>query len=71
MQQSPLHLFEEITPSMLHLAQELERPRLRNVFTVNKTDVQLTLTDNFLVLSDCLNFRTPTHCAALCFALKF
>ena len=48
---SPLHLFEEITPSMFHLIQELDKPKLRNIFTINKADIQLTLTDNYIVLS--------------------
>lgn len=69
--ESSQHLFEEITPAMLHLAQELERPRLRSSFTVNRAEVQLTLTDNYLLLSDHPTARSPTHFAALCFALKF
>ena len=37
MNTSPLHLFEEITPSMFILIQELDRQKLRNIFTVNKS----------------------------------
>lgn len=70
MQASSICLFEEITPGMLHLAQELERPRLRNTFTLAGSEVQLTLTDNFLFLSPAPLAR-PSHFAALCFALKF
>lgn len=68
---SCLHLFEQITPNMFHLIQELDKPKLRNIFTINKTQVQLTLTDNFIVLSDHLNFRSPTHFCKLSFDLKF
>ena len=68
---SCLHLFEQITPNMFHLIQELDKPKLRNIFNVNKTQVQLTLTDNFIVLSDHLNFRSPTHFCKLSFDLKF
>ena len=66
-----LHLFEQITPNMFHLIQELDKPKLRNMFNVNKSQVQLTLTDNFIVLSDHLNFRSPTHFCKLNFDLKF
>lgn len=68
---SSLHLFEQITPNMFHLVQELDKPKLRNIFNINKTQVQLTLTDNFIVLSDHLNFRSPTHFCKLNFDLKF
>jgi hypothetical protein len=70
MQASSLSLFEDITPGMLHLAQEMERPKLRNTFVLNGADIQLTLTDNFLLLSPAPHAR-PSHYAALCFALKF
>lgn len=70
MQASSLSLFEDITPDMLHLAQEIERPKLRNTFVLNGVDIQLTLTDNFLLLSSTPHAR-PSHYAALCFALKF
>lgn len=66
-----LYLFEEILPNMSSLLQELERPRLRNVFTINKNDVQLTLTDHHIVLSDAHNFRQPTHHSPLTFDTKF
>jgi hypothetical protein len=56
---------------MFPLLQELERPKLRNIFSINKTDIQLTLTDNYIVLSDHLNFRAPTHFTRLVFDLKF
>lgn len=67
----PPHLFEQITPSMFPLLQELQRPKLRNIFSINKTEIQLTLTDNYIVLSDHLNFRSPTHFTRLIFDLKF
>jgi hypothetical protein len=56
---------------MFPLLQELERPKLRNIFSINKTEIQLTLTDNYIVLSDHLNFRSPTHFTRLVFDLKF
>ena len=59
MNTSPLHLFEEITPSMFILIQELDRQKLRNIFTVNKSQIQLTLTDNYILLSDSISFRDP------------
>jgi hypothetical protein len=71
MPQTSAYLFEEILPSMTVLLEELENPRLRNVFSINKNDVQLTLTNNFIVLSDALNFRQPTHFCSLGFDTKF
>ena len=71
MPQGSLYLFEEILPSMNVLLQELDCPRLRNIFTINKNDVQLTLTDHYIVLSDALNFRQPTHFCPLSFDTKF
>ena len=71
MPQSSTYLFEEILPSMNILLQELECPRLRNIFSINKNDVQLTLTDHYIVLSDALNFRQPTHFCPLGFDTKF
>ena len=68
----PMHdtLFEEINSCMLHLAQELERPRLRNSFLLNAAEVQLTLTDNFLLLASSPTHR-PSHFLSLNFAAKF
>jgi hypothetical protein len=63
-------LFDEINSSMLHLAQELERPRLRNTFLLNAAEVQLTLTDNFLLLAPSTTHR-PSHSLPLSFAAKF
>jgi hypothetical protein len=70
MQASSVCLFEEITVGMLHLAQELERPKLRNTFTLAGSEVQLTLTDNFLFLAPTTLSR-PSHFLALSFAVKF
>ena len=66
-----LYLFEEILPSMQVLLQELECPRLRNIFTISKNDVQLTLTEHYIVLSEAHNFRQPTHFCSLGFDTKF
>ena len=71
MPNTSLYLFEEILPNMNSLLLELESPRLRNVFTINKSEVQLTLTDNHVVLSETLNFRQPTHYCLLAFDTKF
>lgn len=66
-----LYLFEEILPNMSVILHELESPRLRSIFTINKSDVQLTLTDHYIVLSEALNFRQPTHHCPLTFDTKF
>ena len=66
-----LYLFEELLPSMNELLLELESPHLRNIFSINKNEVQLTLTDHYIVLSDALNFRQPTHFCPLVFDTKF
>lgn len=66
-----LYLFEEILPNMTSLIRELETPRQRSIFTINKTEVQLTLTDHHIVLSEALNFRQPTHHCLLAFDTKF
>jgi hypothetical protein len=71
MPNNSLYLFEEILPNMTSLLQELESPRLRNVFNINKNEVQLILTDNHVLLSEALNFRQPTHHYLLAFDTKF
>ena len=71
MSHSSLYLFEEILPSNQALLQELECPRLRNIFTISKNDVQLTLTEHYIVLSETHNFRQPTHFCKLGFDTKF
>jgi hypothetical protein len=50
MLQTHFHLFSEITSSQVQALQELERPKLRNIFTVNKTEIALTLTDNYIAV---------------------
>ncbi len=47
---STFHLFSDISCQLTPLIQELERPILRNIFTVNNTEVILTLTNNYIVL---------------------
>jgi hypothetical protein len=71
MTQSNLHLFEEIHAGMFQLVQELDKSRLRNNFVVNKTEIQLALTDNYVVLFENIAIRTPTHFCRLTFDVKF
>jgi len=69
--QSSAHLFEEVYSGMVNLIEELARPHLRNNFTANNVDVQLALTDNYVILFDSINQRTPTHFCKLDFEVKF
>ena len=71
MPNTSLYLFEEILPSMTALVQQLEAPHLRSVFAINKTEVQLILTDHSIVLSEARNYRQPTHHCPLAFDTKF
>lgn len=56
---------------MTGLLQELERPRLRNIFSINKSELQVALTDSYIVLTDHPNQRSPTHFCRLAFDVKF
>lgn len=56
---------------MFNLIQELDKPKLRNNFVVNKVEIQLTLTDNYIILSENAALRAPTHFCRLGFDVKF
>lgn len=71
MSTSPFQLFTEVTPSNYLPAHALERPKLKNIFSVNKTEIALTLTEQYLVLHTMQGSDAPTHFVALTFDLKF
>jgi hypothetical protein len=52
---------------MTTLIEELARPHIRHHFTANSLEVQLALTDNYILLFDTYNPRTPTHFCPLDF----
>lgn len=64
-------LFEEIPIEMLELLQELETPKLKNIFMSNQSEIQLTLTDHYLLLHSIPTSPTPTHYCKLTFSVKF
>lgn len=68
---SAFHLFSDITPGLSQLIREIEKPILRDIFTVSKTEIVLILTENFVVLYNHQQFKTPTHFCPLTFDLKF
>lgn len=68
---SAFHLFSDITPGLSQLIQEIEKPILRDIFTVSKTEIVLILTENFIVLHNHHHFKAPTHFCPLTFDLKF
>lgn len=48
---STFHLFSTICPGMSQLKHELDKPTLRNSFILNSLEMQLTLTDNYILIS--------------------
>jgi hypothetical protein len=64
-------LFAEIHPGMIELLEELNQPRLQNKFLINQIEIQLSLTDNYLVLYHDANSYIPTHACRLNFDVKF
>lgn len=56
---------------MFDLIQELDKSRLRNNFFVHSTEIQLALTDQYVVLFENVALRTPTHFCRLSFEVKF
>lgn len=68
---SAFHLFSEITPALCTLIREIEKPILRDIFTVSKTEIVLILTENFIVLHNARASTGPTHYCPLTFDVKF
>ena len=48
---STFHLFSTVCPRMSQLKHELDKPTLRNTFIHNSLEMQLTLTDNYILIS--------------------
>ena len=68
---SPFRLFTEITPFTCPVPHAFERPKLKNLFTLNKDEVVLTLTEQYLAYHSSATHSTPTHLVPLTFDLKF
>lgn len=68
---STFHLFSTVCPGMSQLQHELDRPLLRNIFTLNSLEMLLTLTENYIVIAENANQLTPTHYLPLSFDVKF
>jgi hypothetical protein len=64
-------LFEEIHAEMLQLLQELERPKLKNIFISNQDEIHLSLSDHYLFLYSNPTSQLPTHYCKLTFSVKF
>lgn len=64
-------LFYEVTPEALPLLAELQRPLLRHVFVLDKVEVALILTDNYVFLGQQAAQDVPTHFLPLTFEVKF
>lgn len=64
-------LFLPITSTKTDLFREIEKPILAHQFSTGNSEVVLMLTDNYLVLSDNLYTKTPSHYLTLTFSVKF
>ena len=56
---------------MSQLKHELDRPLLRNIFTLNSLEMLLTLNEHYIFIAENANQHTPTHYLPLSFEVKF
>ena len=48
---STFHLFSTVCPGMPHLQHELDKPTLRHTFILHSLEIQLTLTENYILIT--------------------
>lgn len=68
---STFHLFSNLCQGMSQFKHELDRPLLRNIFTLNSLEMLLTLTENYIFIAESANQHAPTHYLSLSFEVKF